>query len=87
MNIVAFLVVGLIAGLIARFVRPGPHPVSTAASLSLGLAGAFIGGLLVVVLTSYDRGFELTSGGLVGAVVGAFTLLLATGWAGPRPVH
>jgi len=66
---IIFLVVwGLVVGALARLALPGPDPLSVPATIGLGLAGSFIGGLLAYLV--FGRG-----GGLVFSVVGSIVLL------------
>jgi uncharacterized membrane protein YeaQ/YmgE (transglycosylase-associated protein family) len=50
MGILAFIVVGLIAGLLARLVMPGRGPLGLIVTALMGIAGAFVGGFLVQLL-------------------------------------
>ena len=72
MGLIAFLIVlfvgGLIVGALARLALPGPDPMSIPATIGLGLAGTFIGGIVAWVFLGH-------AGGLIFAVLGA-TLLL-----------
>lgn len=71
MSIFAWLVIGLIAGALARFLVPGRDPMGLVATLVLGLVGSLVGGFLARAL------FEDTDGvGLFGATVGAVIVLL-----------
>ena len=45
MGIIGFVIVGLIAGFIARALVPGPDPMGLGGTILLGLAGSFIAGL------------------------------------------
>ena len=42
--LIGWLVFGLVAGAIARFIHPGPDPMSWAGTLILGVLGSFVGG-------------------------------------------
>jgi len=67
------LIVGLIAGVIARFVLPGPNnPQGFVVTAALGIAGAFVSTWLGQSIGWYrpDQG-----AGLVGATVGALIVL------------
>ena len=68
MGIILFLIMGLIAGLIARFLIPGPDPMGWIGTLLLGVVGAIIGGFLF--------GGPDNAVGYLGAVVGAVLVLL-----------
>ena len=71
MSIIGWLILGLVAGALARLLVPGRDPMGWFGTLLLGLAGSFVGGLLA------DLIFDDEAIGLVGSVVGAVLVLLA----------
>ncbi len=75
--ILVLLVVGLIAGGLARLLVPGPDPMGLIGTWLLGVAGSFVGGFLGYVLFGhdFDDGAVQTSG-LIGSVLGAIVVLL-----------
>ena len=88
MSLIGFLLVGLIAGLIARFLMPGPQTMGILPTLALGLVGSFIGGFLSSLMGPHGSGvLELRPAGIIGSTIGAFVLLLAVGWSRPRAVR
>ena len=46
MGIIGFVIVGLIAGFIARALVPGPDPMGWLGTMILGIVGSFVGGSL-----------------------------------------
>lgn len=75
--ILGMIIIGLIAGALARLLVPGRDPMSIGATIVLGILGSFLGGFLADVLfrdAGADRG--LSPAGLFGSVVGAVILLL-----------
>ena len=52
--ILYLLIVGLVAGFIARALVPGRDPMSVMGTILLGIVGSFIGGFLGYVLTHHD---------------------------------
>ena len=71
------LVIGLVAGFLARALVPGPDPMSLEATIALGIVGSFIGGLLGWVLFGKDLNEgALQASGVIGSVVGAVLALL-----------
>ena len=70
------MIVGLVAGLLARLIVPGRASMSLLATLVLGVAGSLVGGLLLGLVTGglRDRGFG--PAGLIGSVIGAVIVLL-----------
>ncbi len=74
MNILAWIVLGLIAGAIAKAVYPGHQSGGILGTLLLGIVGAFIGGSLYTLLTTGTLALTsagLSLGGIVVAVLGA----------------
>ncbi len=75
--ILGLIIVGLIAGAIARLLVPGRDPMGIGATILLGIAGSFMGGFLADVLfrsEGEDRG--LGPVGILGSIIGAVILLL-----------
>lgn len=83
MGLLAFIVFGLIVGLIARAVMPGRQSMGLVATTLLGMAGAFVGGL-IGSLVSGHRVFDLHPAGLIGSVLGALAVLFLVGMTGRR---
>ncbi len=84
MGIIAFLVVGLIAGLIARALMPGNQSMGLIATTLLGVAGSFVGGFIGSLFRSDGRIFDLHPSGLLFSVLGAMLVLFLVGMAGRR---
>jgi uncharacterized membrane protein YeaQ/YmgE (transglycosylase-associated protein family) len=75
--IIYLLIIGLVAGFIARAVVPGRDAMSIGATIVLGIVGSFVGGFLGYVLFGHD--FDegaLQASGLVGSILGAILALL-----------
>ncbi len=75
MAVIAWLIVGLIAGAVARLVVPGRDPLGLLGTLVLGLVGSLIGGFIAVALTDRTMS-EFTAAGLLGSIVGAIIALV-----------
>jgi len=75
--IITLIIVGLIAGAIARLLIPGRQNISILGTIMLGIVGSFIGGFIGYVLFHKDSqdGFFQPSG-LLGSIVGAVIALL-----------
>ncbi|MGI8412530.1 MAG: GlsB/YeaQ/YmgE family stress response membrane protein [Solirubrobacteraceae bacterium] len=71
MEFIWMLIIGLIAGAIAKFIMPGKDPGGIIVTILIGIAGAFVGGYLFQTLGIGGEG----PAGLIGAVVGALILL------------
>lgn len=75
--VVVLIVVGLIAGAIARLLVPGRDPMGVLATIALGIAGSFVGGFLgnlIQYRTLSASNFH--PAGLIGSIIGAIVLLL-----------
>lgn len=66
------IIVGFVAGLLARAIKPGADSMGWIMTIILGLAGSFVGGILASVLGLSASG---SLGSLVLSVVGAVILL------------
>ena len=67
LTLIIFLAVwGLIVGALARLALPGPDPMGIFATIGLGLAGSFVGGLLAGLLWAHSAGFVFS---LVGSIL------------------
>ena len=75
MGIVALIIVGLIAGILAKIAMPGPDPGGIVVTIIVGIVGAFIGKVLVDSLLGGPGmiGFNLTS--ILLATLGSIILL------------
>lgn len=74
MGIIGFIIVGLIAGFIARAIVPGKDHMGIIATIILGIVGSFIGGFLGSLIQ--DGPAELTAAGIIGSIIGAVIALL-----------
>jgi uncharacterized membrane protein YeaQ/YmgE (transglycosylase-associated protein family) len=73
MGILWTLVIGLVAGIVAKLLMPGKDPGGFIITILLGIAGAFIATYLGQAVGWYEAGQQA---GLIGAVVGAVLLLI-----------
>jgi uncharacterized membrane protein YeaQ/YmgE (transglycosylase-associated protein family) len=71
------LILGFVAGFLARALLPGKQDLSWIWTLALGLGGAIIGYLIFNRLFGIGDDDMFDLGGLVGAVIGAMILLFA----------
>ncbi len=87
--IVTMLVVGLIAGALARLLVPGKQDLSIAMTIVLGVIGSFLGGLLGYLVFHKDAADGmLQPAGIIGSVIGAvLALLVWTRVGARRSVH
>lgn len=75
--ILSILVIGLLAGALARLLVPGRQNISVVMTIVLGVVGSFVGGFLGYLLFGKDsaEGF-LQPSGILGSVIGAVVVLL-----------
>lgn len=74
MNILAWIVMGLIAGVIAKMLMPGKDPGGCVITIVIGIAGALLGGFLATLLGFGGiSGFDFRT--LIIAVLGSIVLL------------
>ncbi len=73
--IISIIVVGLIAGALARLIVPGRQAMSIPMTILLGIIGSFVGGLLGYLIFHRGGGF-LQPAGIIGSVIGAIIVLL-----------
>jgi uncharacterized membrane protein YeaQ/YmgE (transglycosylase-associated protein family) len=77
MSILWTIIIGFVAGVIAKFLMPGPNePSGFIMTTILGIVGAFVASYLGQALGFYQPG---QGAGLIGAVVGAVIVLLIWG--------
>ena len=75
--IIVMLIIGLIAGFVARAVVPGDDSMGIGATILLGIVGSFVGGLLADILFRNDaEDMGLSPSGLIGSIIGAIVVLL-----------
>jgi uncharacterized membrane protein YeaQ/YmgE (transglycosylase-associated protein family) len=75
--ILYLLVIGIIAGYLARFLVPGKDPMGFLGTVALGIVGSFVGGFLGYILFGKDLGEgALQVSGVIGSIIGAIVALL-----------
>jgi uncharacterized membrane protein YeaQ/YmgE (transglycosylase-associated protein family) len=76
--IITLILVGLVAGFIARALVPGRDPMGVGGTILLGIIGSFVGGFLGYALFGKDPGEgALQPSGIIGSILGAVVALLA----------
>lgn len=71
MNIIGWILFGLVVGAIAKFLMPGNDPGGWIVTILLGIAGSFVGGFLATTLL----GNSSQTAGWIGSIIGAMVLL------------
>ncbi|MGI8760292.1 MAG: GlsB/YeaQ/YmgE family stress response membrane protein [Jatrophihabitantaceae bacterium] len=75
--IVSLIIIGLIAGAVARLLIPGKQDIGILMTIVLGIIGSFVGGFLGYLIFHKDAqdGFFQPSG-IIGSIIGAVIVLL-----------
>ena len=72
MSILGWILFGLIVGIVAKLIMPGPDPGGMIVTILLGIVGALIGGFFGRMLGWYGEGDPV---GFIMAVIGAIVVL------------
>jgi uncharacterized membrane protein YeaQ/YmgE (transglycosylase-associated protein family) len=83
--IISLIVIGLVAGALARLLVPGKQDISIPMTIVIGIIGSFLGGFLGYLIFHKDGqdGF-LQPSGIIGSVIGAVIVLLIWTKSGGR---
>jgi uncharacterized membrane protein YeaQ/YmgE (transglycosylase-associated protein family) len=74
-ELIAAIVIGIIAGFLGRALLPGPDPMGFFATVLVGIAGALVGYFIFRLIgIGDDDKFDL--GGIIGAIIGTMLVLL-----------
>lgn len=73
LSFIWWLIIGLIAGALARLIMPGKDPMGILATILLGIVGSIIGGLVGSLIWRSETGFH--AGGLILSLLGAILAL------------
>jgi len=74
MGILAWVLFGLIVGVIAKLLMPGRDPGGCIITMLIGIAGSLLGGFIGKAIGLYTN--EVSGGGLIMSILGAILLLL-----------
>lgn len=74
MGIIGFIIVGLIAGFVARAVVPGNDHMGILPTILLGMVGSFVGGFLGSLI--FGGSLDISASGIIGSIIGAIVALL-----------
>lgn len=75
MSVIAWILLGLVAGWIAKMISSGPEPGGVLGTLATGVVGALLGGFVWNLLTGNDGYGDFDIGGIIIAVIGALLFL------------
>ena len=74
LSFIWWLIIGLIAGALARLIMPGRDPMGVIATILLGIVGSIIGGLVSWAIWGADDG-RFRPGGIILSILGAILVL------------
>lgn len=77
MSIIAWILLGLIAGALAKMLMPGKDPGGFLITILIGIGGAIVGGFLWNVFSGNDSYGDFDIGGILIAIIGSIILLWA----------
>lgn len=77
MNLLTWIILGLIAGAIAKAVDPAARGGGILSTMLLGIIGAFVGGTLATLLTTGQLAFTATTLSIPGVIVAVLGAILA----------
>ena len=75
-NLIAAIVIGIIAGFLGRALLPGPDPMGFVATVAAGIAGALVGWVIFTYVLGIGDSDKFDLGGIIGAVIGTMLVLL-----------
>ncbi|HMO56827.1 MAG TPA: GlsB/YeaQ/YmgE family stress response membrane protein [Roseiflexaceae bacterium] len=80
MGIISWIIFGALAGWVASMIVGTNERQGCLGNIVIGVIGAFLGGILVELLTSQSMNFEWSWRSFIVAVIGSVLLLAITGW-------
>jgi len=81
MKYVSMIVVGLIVGILARWIYPGPVPMGYILSAGLGIVGSFLAGFVGSMMDN-QPGTQLKPAGFLYSLIGALAVIFIARFAG-----
>jgi len=72
-QVISYIIVGLIVGVLARFFYPGAVSMGWVMTILLGIGGGFVGGLVAGLVDGKSGNFRPV--GLIGSVLGGMLLI------------
>jgi uncharacterized membrane protein YeaQ/YmgE (transglycosylase-associated protein family) len=73
MGLLAFILVGIVAGYLGRLIMPGEQKMGFVATAGLGMAGSLVGGTLASLV--FGEGLALGGAGILGSIIGVLIVL------------
>lgn len=75
LNIIGWIVIGFLSGLLARFFYPGAIEMGWIWTTLLGIGGSFVGGFIGGLFTKEKNLMKPTPAGFIMSVIGAMVLI------------
>jgi uncharacterized membrane protein YeaQ/YmgE (transglycosylase-associated protein family) len=75
-EIIAAIIIGIIAGYLGRLLLPGKDPMGFVGTVVVGIVGALVGWVLFTYLLGIGDKDKFDLGGIIGAIVGTMLVLL-----------
>jgi uncharacterized membrane protein YeaQ/YmgE (transglycosylase-associated protein family) len=75
-ELIAAIVIGIIAGYIGRALLPGPDPMGFVGTVIVGIVGALVGWVIFTYLLGIGDEDKFDLGGIIGAVLGTMLVLV-----------
>jgi uncharacterized membrane protein YeaQ/YmgE (transglycosylase-associated protein family) len=72
-GIIAFIIIGIIAGYLGRLLMPGEQKMSFVGTAVLGMVGSLVGGLLGSLI--FEGDLDLSAAGFIGSIIGVLIVL------------
>jgi len=76
-ELIAAIVIGIIAGYIGRALLPGPDPMGFVQTVIVGIVGALVGWVIFTYLLGIGDKDKFDLGGIIGAIIGTMLVLIA----------
>jgi uncharacterized membrane protein YeaQ/YmgE (transglycosylase-associated protein family) len=73
MGLIAFILLGIVAGYLGRLLMPGKQPMGFLATAGLGMLGSVVGGTIASLITG--EGLALGTAGIIGSILGVILVL------------
>jgi uncharacterized membrane protein YeaQ/YmgE (transglycosylase-associated protein family) len=74
-SIIVWILLGLVAGALAKMLMPGDDPGGIIVTILIGIAGAIVGGFIWNLLSGNDSYGDFDIGGILIAIIGSIILL------------
>jgi uncharacterized membrane protein YeaQ/YmgE (transglycosylase-associated protein family) len=75
-ELIAAIIIGIIAGYIGRALLPGPDPMGFVGTVVVGIVGALVGWVIFTYLLGIGDKDKFDLGGVIGAIIGTMLVLL-----------